>query len=120
MRSTHFTYLQLVAAAGIARVCDVFLELFFEGSFENLKGFQSDVVEIRKFTQVPHKNSPPLSNSRLAVALSLEPKWLRVTKVIYFSEHESSGTACEGAELDSHCEPKVKTDVSCREKLTCH
>ena len=72
MRSTHFTYLQLVAAAGIARVCDVFLELFFEGSFENLKGFQSDVVEIRKFTQVPHKNSPPLSNSRLAVALSLE------------------------------------------------
>ena len=62
----------MVAAAGIARVCDVFLELFFEGSFENLKGFQSDVVEIRKFTQVPHKNSPPLSNSRLAVALSLE------------------------------------------------
>ena len=51
--------------------------------------------------------------------------WLRenltcVTKVIYFSERESSGTACGGAELDSHCEPKVKTDVSCREKLTCH
>ena len=43
-----------------------------------------------------------------------------VTKVIYFSERESSGTACGGAELDSHCEPKVKTDVSCREKLTCH
>ena len=31
-----------------------------------------------------------------------------VTKVIYFTEHESSGTACGGAKLDSHCEPKVK------------
>ena len=26
----------------------------------------------------------------------------------YFSERESSGTACGGAELDSHCDPKVK------------
>ena len=37
------------------------------------------------------------------------------TKVIYFTEHESSGAACGGAKLDSHCEPKVKLDRN-REK----